>query len=284
MDTFPGTKHTITLGARTLTYSDIGSGPTLVFVHGVLVNSGLWRQVIPHLAAHFRCIAPDLPLGGHSIPMPAGADQSPPGVADLVADLIAALGLEEVTLVGNDTGGAICQLVITRRPEHISGLVLTNCDAYEAFFPLPFAFFSHGPRLIGEGFTKTLAWLLRATAARRLLIATVSRNHYDDATLDAYMGPLVRDPAIQRDIHRFLANVSNRYTLEAARAFPAFRHPVLLVWGKNDLFFSMGLARRLLRDFPNARLEVVGPSRAFVPADQPVALANHILAFARATA
>lgn len=282
MPTSPGSKHTLTLGAHTLTYSDVGSGPALVFVHGALVNSALWRKVIPALAPHFRCIAPDLPLGAHSIPMPASADQSPLGVANLLADLIAALGLEEVTLVGNDTGGAICQLVITRRPERITGLVLTNCDAYEAFFPLPFAFFSHGPRLLGEAFTNGLAGLLRSRVAQRLLLATVSRSHFDDAALDTYLAPM-RDPAIRRDLYRFLTNVSNRVTLEAARAFPSFHHPVLLVWGKEDLFFSMSLARRLKADFPNARLEVVSPSRAFVAEDQPAALAQHILAFARAS-
>lgn len=280
METPLGAKRTITLGTRTIAYQDVGSGPVFVFVHGALVNSALWRHIIPALAPHIRCIAPDLPLGAHTIPMPPDADQSPRGVADLVADLIVALGLEDVTLVGNDTGGAICQLVVAYRPEHIVGLVLTNCDAYEAFFPLPLAFFSHGPRLIGPGFVDGLAALLRARAAQRLLLATVSRSHYDDAALDTYMAPMQRDPAIRRDLHRFLTNVSNRSTLEAARAFPSFRHPVLLVWGRNDIFFTISLARRLQRDFPNARLELVGPSRAFVSEDQPAALAAHIRTFA----
>lgn len=275
---------TITLGARTIRYSDVGSGPVLVFVHGVLVNSGLWGAVIPRLAPHFRCIAPDLPLGAHQIPLPADADQTPLSVAHLVADLIAALDLDEVTLIGNDTGGAICQLVIANRPAGITRLLLTNCDAFEAFFPAPFAFFSHGPRLLGEGFSNAFAGILRSRLAQRTLLATVSRSHFADADLDASFGPLLNDLAVRRDLHRFLAAVSNRYTLDAARAFAGFHHPVLLVWGANDPFFTQRLARRLQRAFPDARLELVGPSRAFVPIDQPAALADQIRAFVSAQA
>ena len=270
---------TITLGSRTLRYRDIGTGPPLVFVHGLLVNSALWRHVIPSLAMHFRCIVPDLPLGAHSIPMPEEADQTPLGVAHLVADLIAELGLTDVTLVGNDTGGAICQIVIAHRPANITRLVLTNCDAFEAFFPAQFNILSHAARFFGESFVHALVRVLRARPAQRLLLATVSRRRYADEELDAYLAPLLRQPAIQRDAHRFLAAVSNRYTLDAARAFAGFRHPVLIVWGRSDLLFSPRLARRLQAAFPDATLEWAPRSRAFVPEDQPALLAAKIAAF-----
>ena len=91
-------------------YRERGTGEPIVFVHGALVNADLWRKVVPELAKDFRCIAPDLPLGSHERAMPADADLSPPGVAKLIADFIAALDLDNVTLVGNDTGGALCQL------------------------------------------------------------------------------------------------------------------------------------------------------------------------------
>ena len=106
-----------------------------MFVHGALVNADLWRKVVPGLAKDHRCIAPDLPLGSHQRAMPADADLSPPAAAKLIADFIAALDLDGVTLVGNDTGGALCQLVVTRHPERIGRLVLTNCDAYDKFPP-----------------------------------------------------------------------------------------------------------------------------------------------------
>jgi pimeloyl-ACP methyl ester carboxylesterase len=89
-------------------YREVGSGPNLLFVHGVLANGTLWRDVVAHLAGRFRCIVPDLPLGGHSVPMGAEVDLSLPGVARIVAGLMEALDLRDVTLVGNDTGGTIC--------------------------------------------------------------------------------------------------------------------------------------------------------------------------------
>ena len=88
-----------------------------MFIHGALVNADLWRKVVPLLATDFRCIAPDLPLGSHELPMPAGADLCPPGVAELIADFLDALDLENVTLVGNDTGGALCQMLVTQHPD-----------------------------------------------------------------------------------------------------------------------------------------------------------------------
>ena len=81
--------------------------PAIVFVHGAFVDGSLWRKVVPRLEGSYRCIVPDLPLGSHGTPMHEDADLSPPGLAKLIADFVEALGLEDVTLVGNDTGGAI---------------------------------------------------------------------------------------------------------------------------------------------------------------------------------
>ncbi len=275
----PPVYREVALPQGTVRYRDEGEGPPLVFVHGIVANSTLWREVIPLLRGSFRCIAPDLPLGGHAYPMRPNADQSPGGVARLLADLLEALDLRDVTLVGNDTGGAICQVTIARHPARIARLVLTNCDAYEAFFPWSLSPFHHGARLFGARFVDAPAWALRARAAQRVLLWTVALRRMDAATLDAYFGPILREAGVRRDLTRFLAAVSNRYTLEAARAFPDFQHPVLIVWGRNDVFFSARYAVRLQKDFPDATLEFVSPSRAFVPEDQPDALARHITGF-----
>src|SRR5262249_28363206 len=151
-----------------------------------------------------------------------------------IADALVALDLEDVTLVGNDTGGGICQLLITERPERIARLALTNCDAFEQFFP-PLAQPLHTlSARFGEGFTTLLARLLRSRSAQRRFMSTVSKRRYDDETLDAYFTSFLRDPLVRRDAARFMASVSNRYTLAAARTFSTFERPVLLVWGTND--------------------------------------------------
>ena len=275
----PGTLKEVRLRQGTVRYRDEGTGPTLVFVHGLLANSTLWRDVIPRLSHRFRCVAPELPLGGHAVPLESSADPSPAGVARLLADLMDALDLRDVTLVGNDTGGAICQIVVTAHPDRVSGLVLTNCDAYHAFLPIPLRPFQWGARLLGERFTGALGRALRYRPAQRLLLSVVAKRRMDEATLDAYVGSFTRDAGVRRDTARFLAAISNRYTLEAAKQFPAFPHPVLIVWGTDDRFFLASLARRLQRDFADARLVFVSGSRAFVPEDRPDALADEILTF-----
>src|SRR5262245_4331899 len=113
----------IDLPAGVIHYRDTGAGAPIVFVHGLLVNGALWRMVTPPLEAGHRCIVPDLPLGSHRSPMKSDAELSPPGVARLVSDFLEALDLKGVTLVGNDTGGAICQLVAAHHPERIGRLV-----------------------------------------------------------------------------------------------------------------------------------------------------------------
>jgi pimeloyl-ACP methyl ester carboxylesterase len=274
-----GNRRSVQLAQGTISYRDLGAGPTLLFVHGLLANGTLWRDVVPPLAGNFRCIVPDMPLGGHSVAMNPEADLTPPGMAQIVADLMDVLDLHDVTLVGNDTGGAICQIVVATHPQRLAGLVLTNCDAYEAFFPWLISPFHYGARLLGERFTGALALALRHRPAQRLFLWTVARRRMDETTLDAYFASFVRDAGVRRDTARFLAAVSNRYTLKAARSFPSFRRPVLLVWGKDDLFFSSRLAHRLQRDFPVARLEFLSRSRAFVPEDRPDALATLIAGF-----
>ncbi len=261
-------------------YRETGEGPTIVFVHGILVNSTLWREVIPPLAQHFRCIAPDLPFGAHRVPMNPDAELGPDGMAQIVADFMEALGLRDVTLVGNDTGGAICQIVVSKHPGRLSRLVLTNCDSYEAFFPTLLKPFQYGAKFFGRRFVDLVAWTLRARFAQRALMKTVAIRRMEPAILDAYMEPLIQSPETRRDLAKFLSQVSNRYTLDAARRFGDFDRPVLIAWGGDDIFFSSKLARRLQKDFPDSMFESIPGSRAFVPEDRPERLAGLIRDFA----
>jgi pimeloyl-ACP methyl ester carboxylesterase len=135
------TEATVQLAAGPISYRSFGpeDGPAVVFVHGILVDGNLWRGVAERLGERgYRAITPDLPLGSHRHAMAPDADLSPRGVARMVLDLIAALGLDHVTLVGNDTGGAICQFVIDTDPGPVDRLVLTNCDSFRHFPPAAF--------------------------------------------------------------------------------------------------------------------------------------------------
>lgn len=129
---------TIDISAGTIHYEATGpaDGRPVVFVHGYLMGGQLWRQVSDRLAGRgLRCIAPTWPMGAHPEPLRRGADRTITGVAAMVAALLAALDLEDVVLVGNDTGGVVSQLVAVHHRERLGALVLTSCDAFEHFPP-----------------------------------------------------------------------------------------------------------------------------------------------------
>src|SRR5947207_994811 len=123
----------VDLDAGRIHYRESGSGPTIVFAHGLLVNGTLWRKVTPLLEGRFRCVVPDLPLGSHRDPMKPDADLTPPGVARILADFMSALDRQDVPLVGNDTGGAISQIVAANHPDRVGArgqlLQATLCGA-----------------------------------------------------------------------------------------------------------------------------------------------------------
>jgi pimeloyl-ACP methyl ester carboxylesterase len=261
-------------------YREAGNGEPIVLVHGLLTNAELWREVIPRLAADFRVIAPDWPLGSHQIPLNDGVDLSPPGLAQIIADFLAELDLEGVTLVGNDTGGAICQLVATRHPERLARLVLTPCDAYENFLPPAFRPLQALARIPGGVFAVLNS--LRAAPARRAPLAYgwVTKRA-DNALTRGWIDPALSNRAIRREVASVLTGISNRYTLEAAEHFSAFQKPVLIAWAPEDRFFKLSYGERLAEAFPNSRMEHIDDSYTFVPIDQPERTAELIGAFAR---
>ena len=261
-------------------YREMGTGEPIVLVHGLLTNGELWREVAPRLAADFRVLVPDWPLGSHEIPLDAGADLSPLGLAQIIADFLSALKLEGVTLVGNDTGGALCQLVAIHHPERLGRLVLTPCDAYENFLPPAFRPLQAAARIPGSIFG--ILQSLRAPAARRAPLAYgwVTKRA-DDALTRAWIAPALSSRAIRREIASMLKGISDRYTLEAAQRFAEFTKPVLIAWAPEDRFFKLRYGERMAREFPNARLELIEDSYTFVPIDQPERTAELIAAFAR---
>jgi pimeloyl-ACP methyl ester carboxylesterase len=274
-----GPAKELQLPQGTLRYHDAGSGPAIVFVHGVLVNANVWRKVVAALAPDFRCIALDLPFGAHEVPMPLEADLSPPAVADLIADAIEKLDLNEVTLVGNDTGGAFCQLVITRRPERIGRLVLTSCDAFEDFPPKALKPLMPILRLPGALAAMFAPLRLKAVRRRALTMMRVTKRPVEPEVADSYALPGLRSSAVRRDARKLLAAVDKRYTLEAAERFKDFDRPALIAFSSEDRFFPQRDARRLAEQLPQARLEWIEDSYTFSPEDQPGRLAGLIREF-----
>jgi pimeloyl-ACP methyl ester carboxylesterase len=278
------TTSSLELPAGTIPYADVGEGPALVFVHGLLVDGRLWEPVVDDLKANHRCIVPELPLGSHRNAMAPHADLSPPGLAATVAGVLAALDLDDVTLVGNDTGGAISQLVATNHVERLGRLVLTPCDAYENFLPPAFRPLQLIARIPGG--TNLVLQSMRLGALRRLPIAYgwLAKHGVTDALTRSWVEPALADAGVRRDVAKVLRGISNRYTLEAAEKLKAFDRPALLAWAPEDRFFKLEYAQRLAEAIPNARLETVSDSYTFMPLDQPKRLAGLIRDFVRETA
>lgn len=277
----PGHEKEIRLKQGTIRYRECGSGTPIVFVHGVLVNGHLRRKVILPLAKDFRCIAPDWPLGSHGLAMNPGADRSPPGLAKLIAHFLAEMNLEEVTLVGNNTGGALCQLVITDFPDRIAHLVLTNCDAFDNFLPLLFRYLQWGAHI--PGFVFLIGQALRFQAVRRLPFAYrwLAKRPIEPEALASYVNPVASNKAVRHDLTKVLQGISPKVTLAVANKLAGFKKPVLIAWASDDRFFPFEHARKLSACFPNARLESIQDSYTFFPEDQPQRLAGLISAFVR---
>jgi pimeloyl-ACP methyl ester carboxylesterase len=251
--------------------------PPVVLVHGLLVNGELWARTADALADRgIRSYAPDLPIGAHRVPMPAGTDLSPQGIAGIIGELIAALGLTDVTLVGNDTGGALCQFLLDADHSRVGRLVLTNCDAFEQFPPAPIGLLVKAGRSPAR--LRVLAATVRAKALRHSILGYggLARDPLDPALTARWIAPLRNDAAIRRDTAAFLRGISPADLLDVSTRLPAFGKPVRLVWGTGDRFFKLSLARRLRDAFPDATLVEVPGGRTLLPLDEPQRVAEEI--------
>ncbi len=273
----------IELSAGTIEYQDTGGDrPPIVLLHGLMMDATLWDQVIADLAVDHRCIAPTLPLGAHRHPMRADADLSLSAVGRLVAELVDRLDLDQVTLVGNDTGGAIVQLLVADGAARVGRIALVSCEAFDNFPPgltgrtlvlagkLP-------PRLFG-----LLMQQMRFRPFRRLPIAFGWLTKRGDAATARWLQPVLTQPEIRRDTVRVLRAIAAERSLmlEAAESLPGFDRPALVVWASQDRVMPPEHGRHLAELLPHGRLVQVADSYTLVPLDQPARLAQVIRDFA----
>jgi pimeloyl-ACP methyl ester carboxylesterase len=265
-------------------YRERGVGSPIVFVHGVGVNGDLWRRVVARLADQYRCIAPDLPWGSHSIPLHEDADLSLPGMARITAEFLRALELEDVTIVANDTGGAVSQVLVASCGERVGRLVLTSCDAFEKFPPTPQRYLTVVAR------SRALLWLVTSSLRFRFIqrlptaYGFVTSEPMPPEIMQSFTLPMRRNPSIRRDIRRMLRAVDNRYTFEAAERLPAFDRPALVLWAADDKIFPPEHGRRLAALLPRGQFETIANCRTFIAEEQPEELANRIRAWLKQNA
>ncbi|HEY7432994.1 MAG TPA: alpha/beta hydrolase [Streptosporangiaceae bacterium] len=275
----------IELSAGTIDYRDTGGdGPVVVLLHGLMMDASLWDELIADLSAGHRCVAPTLPLGAHRHPMHPGADLSLPAIARLVAEFLDRLDLRDVTLVGNDTGGALVQLLMCEDAARVGRVVLASCDAFDNFPPG-----LTGKTLVLTG--KLPPWLfglfmqqMRVRMLRRLPIAFGWLTIRGDAATARWVKPVMAQPEIRRDTVRALRAAAARpgLLLEAAECLSGFTRPALVVWASEDRVMPPEHGRRLCGLLPQGRLAAIDDSYTLIPLDQPARLAQLIRDFSRA--
>src|SRR3954453_1148994 len=204
--------QTLDLTAGTIEYEDTGIGtpptPVLLFVHGLLVDGSLWRKVVSRLDG-YRCVVPTLPLGSHRTPARDRSALTPIGVADLIAEFMERLELTEVTIVANDTGGAITQLLLTRRPERVARVVFTPGDAFENFLPPAFRplQWAAKARLLAPAL---LLMHIRALRPTPLAYGVLTKRRVPDEVLESWVGPALRSRAVRGDVQYFTRHIDKR--------------------------------------------------------------------------
>jgi pimeloyl-ACP methyl ester carboxylesterase len=274
----------IELSHGTLHYRESGAGAPVVFLHGYLMGAGLWDPVVRLLDGEFRCLVPELPFGAHPAPLQPGADLTAAGLGHLVADFLGELDLRDVTLVGNDSGAAIAQVVAARHPGRLAGLVLATGDAFDNFPPKPFRPLIAAAR---AGALTGMIAMLKARPARSLPNAYGWLTHGDlpHDLIDEWVGAYFADKGVRRDLRRLTATLGNDdFMNQIATELAAFTKPALLAWAADDRFFPVEHARRLAAILPHAQLEVIADSRTWVMLDQPERTAELIAGLARRAA
>jgi pimeloyl-ACP methyl ester carboxylesterase len=274
----------VTLSGGAIHYEKSGpsDGRPVVFIHGYAMGSSLWRPLSERLSARgLSCFAPTWPLGAHTEPMHAGAELTMEGVAAIVGEFLDSLGLEDVVLVGNDTGGALAQILATATPQRLGALVLTSCDAFEHFPPPILKPFIAAAKA-GPAFTAALQ-PLRTRLGRQRAYGALAHTDIDQLAAE-WLEPALGDDRIRADLRRLTASLKRQSTVEAGERLPRFTKPALVAWSADDAFFPLEDGERLAAALPDSRLEVLQKSRTFSMLDQPAALAALIADFAGARA
>jgi pimeloyl-ACP methyl ester carboxylesterase len=267
----------VQLPAGTVRYREAGSGKPVVFVHGYLVDGRLWDGVVDRLSDRFRCLAPDWPIGAQQVAMNPDADLSPPGLARLIADFLDRLELEDVTIVGNDSGGAISQILVANHPRRIGRLALTNCDTHENFPPGIFKAMPPLAKLPGGMFVLSAPFRIPAVARRAF--KPFAKTKIPEDLVSSWMRPATSDSGVMRDAKKVTAGMNKRHTLAAAEKLRTSDLPIRLLWAPGDKYFPIKYAERLADEVPNAEIIQIPDAKTFVPLDQPQRVAEELAAF-----
>src|SRR5262245_52286964 len=264
------TRRSVQTASGRISYTEQGKGPVALFVHGVLLNGHLWRHQLAHLSDIRRCIAVDLLAHGDTEIAP-DQDVSAPANANMLKEFLDALNIEQVDLVGNDSGGGIAQIFAALYPRRVRSLTLTDCDAHDNWPPEAFKPFL--AMAAAGGLRGTLDAMLSDKSIYRspqaLGPAYEHPERLTDDSIEKYLRPFVRTEQRTRDLQRFLAAFDNKHTLVVEAQLKALKAPTLIVWGTDDVYFDVKWSRWLADTIPGARRRVeFKGARIFFPEER----------------
>lgn len=272
--------HTVSLPAGTIEYDQVGSGPPVVLLHGLLMDHTLWDRVLPSLPTGFTYLRPVLPLGAHRIPMAPDADLTLPGMVHLLADFLDALDLRDVTLVHTDWGGALF-LTAYGRDERVGRQVILPCEAFDNFPPgLPGKMVRVAAAIPG-GVT-IAARELRVGWIRRLpmIFGQMARRPLPDDLVRAWTEPLLTNPAIRRDLLGYCRTKFNAGQLvQNTEALATFTGDALVLWSPDNRVMPPEHGRRLADLLPAGRYAEIPGAYVLSMLDEPEAVAKEISDF-----
>src|SRR5580693_7524796 len=261
------TTHSIQTSSGRISYIEAGSGPVALFVHGVLLNKHLWRRQLTGLSDIRRCIAVDLLAHGDTEIEP-GQDVSVTANANMLREVLDALQIDKVDVVGNDSGGGIAQIFAALNPNRVRSLTLTNCDTHDNWPPEAFKPFVD--MAVAGGLRDTMNAMLADKTIYRsseaLGPAYERPENVSDEDIEIYLRPHVRSEQRTRDLQRFVAAFDNKHTVQIEHQLRQLEAPTLIVWGTDDMYFPVKWAHWLAKTIPGAKppVELEG-ERIFFP-------------------
>jgi pimeloyl-ACP methyl ester carboxylesterase len=261
----------VAVGDVEIEYTDTGSGPVVVFVHGAYVTGALWDDLVDRLSDSHRCIAPTWPFGAQTVAVGSGVDLGVHSSGRRIVGLLEALDLSDVTLVANDTGGGIVLAALGNAMlnwDRVSRLGFTNCDSFEHFPPKSFAPLVRLCALNQAAGAIVLKGLTTGPGLK-VFSSAVTQNGIDAARRPALFGGFLTSASVRREAARFTADLKPSYTLAAVNALKRCDKPVLMAWGTNDKLFPLSHAHRLAETFPDAVVRTINDSSTYVMLDRP---------------
>jgi pimeloyl-ACP methyl ester carboxylesterase len=253
-----------------ISYIEQGRGPVALFVHGVLLNGHLWRHQLADLSDMRCCIAVDLLAHGDTEIAP-DQDASVTANAEMLKQFLDALKIDQVDLVGNDSGGGICQIFAAHYPERVRSLTLTDCDTHDNWPPEAFKPFL--AMAANGGLHRTLEAMLSDKSVYRsanaLGPAYENPERLSDEDIEAYLRPFLKSEQRTRDLQRFLAAFDNKHTLAVEDRLKTLTAPTLIVWGTDDVYFDVKWSHWLAQNIPGTRRRVeFKDARIFFPEER----------------